>query len=203
MSFTPVDEFILDTTTRRARLLSPELLVGKLSVSLRSARRLLDRQCSAGWLNTDVFWAASVSSWPSLASWTPDQESPDFNQIERINKQRYARSEPRQQRLYWASKKAARLLGGWGADSYVAQRESATHDLLVANAYLKSSFSKHWLGEDLIGEHFAGTKPDALVSIDGEMLFAVEAVGSSYTALGKLERFHRLCEEVGLAYKLV
>ena len=111
------------------------------------------------------------------------------------------------QTLYVATSEAARLLGG-KARGELPHRYQATHDLGVAEIYLRIRDSRteqlqYWIGEDMLAPHRRGQKlPDAIIaSRPGATPKLVLEFGGAYDK-ARLREFHEDCSSRALPYEI-
>ena len=187
---------IVETLTRRVRLLSLEQIARvwwpKLR-SLRGVRRRLRSLSTAG-----LVARAIVNVHPlldvraPLVRWTPGEDPPDFARIAVLAKGRWQQASTPQQ-LFLATKFAANLFG-----SSAGQLPDVTHrdhDLLLGQVYVlyritRPAEAARWVGEDTRCKAGYRIKdPDALLcAAGGKVTRVIESAGRF--SQKQVESFH-------------
>ena len=150
----------------------------------------------------------SVSQ-PPYASWHPMEPAPDFGAIAWRGRQRIRGGVARRLRIYWATDRAVRTVGGIGGK--LRQPWQLQHDLGVTSIYLlmrrtDATAAERWVSEDLFRRETRGRRrgekiADAyLVNAQGQIIRAVELVGDYPTA--RLREFHAFWSHRRIPYEL-
>lgn len=209
---TPREADVLDTLTRRVRLLTLEQL-GELlrtadgrPVGLREARRLVDSLAARGLVR-----AVSLVARPPLPIrapeivWSPGDPTPDFERAA-YRLQRRWKCPPRSQACVVATGRAHNLHGT--RPRCLKQPLQASHDLGLANVYLRyrdlsPSLAATWRHEDALqaAASKGGRLPDAaLCAPDGKVFLALE-FGGAYKS-ERLLSLHRSCASSDTPYQV-
>jgi hypothetical protein len=209
MALTPRDHSLLDTLTRRVRVLSlvqignTWYLPSPRSVSL--ARRRLGRLELAGYVEKFRMFARPVIPLvrPVLA-WHPGLPEPDYRSLSRQLIRRWTQPAV-PTTMVIASRQAGILLGGHGGRR--PRASEATHDVCMAGLYLTMverdpSIRTYWQSEARLRQLGYGDSvflPDAMI-VTGESRRVIE-FGGSYSH-GKVARFHQSCADEALPYEI-
>ena len=199
---------ILQTLALRVRLMSPRQanriwLPGFQSE--RDLRQCLDQLVTAGLLQQWVVNAhPPLQPQNPLAAWSPGAPEPDWNDVSRRARQRWAKPATPTD-VFAASKQTANLFGG--NTHGLPPVEHRDHDLLLSDAYVAyrkhwPAYSARWIGEDFLSKAgFQIKDPDAfLIADDGKPLRVVESAGR-YTPK-QVESFHDHCASLEVPYEL-
>jgi hypothetical protein len=141
--------------------------------------------------------------------WKPGQEDPDPEKLSYQVQSRWeaqaGASEPRAATVYFASRRAANVLGG-AALARIKNHSQVTHDLHVTELYLKllretPPLAQAWVGEEILAPSRVNQKlPDAiLVASSGEPKLVME-FGGAYPP-DRVQAFHDDCKTRGLPYE--
>ena len=167
-----------------------------------SARRL----AAGGWLECYEILARPLRPLNApLFGWVHGEAPPDFYGLSSLLHRRAA-CVPVVTTVVRASAKA-RWLFGVGGNGVRIKLTQATHDLQVAEIYLRYAEqglpkSKHWVHEDFLpGSWRLRQRPDAVVTdSDGEIVRAIE-YGGDYSAR-RLFEFHRALSNLAIPYEI-
>ena len=200
---------ILDTLATKVRLLSvPQIADAwwpdRASGKSQAVRRL--RQLKAAGLIDEQ----TVHAYPPIplaepvATWAPGGPEPDCEAISYRLQSRWSGS-PRLTPVYTASEQTARRFGGVGGR--LAHPTQATHDLHVADLYLRARrldpvTAGLWLTEDLRPKAgFRQKDPDVIIDYpDGRPLLVIE-FGGRYDAI-RVREFHEHCARQNWRWEL-
>ena len=194
------------------------LLTNKVRVGTRDQLAGADVNCSPAALDELVgerlLNEASLSlvvpparRWP-YASWHPMQASPPFGAISWRGRQRIRAQAAKPTRIYWATHRAARTVGGIGGK--LRQPWQLQHDLGVTSVYLllcrtEPVLAEHWVGEDVYRREFGQRRKEKiadafLLNPAGQVYRVIEFVGDYST--GRLRDFHRYWSHRRIPYEL-
>jgi hypothetical protein len=175
---------ILDALTRRVRLLAERQIAAIWTSHLGTSDDLqaaLNQLITAGLLHRTMLNAhPSLEIRSPLVAWRPGGPAPNVTRIAARIRNRWCQSaEPT--RVYWASRKAANLLGSSMQElSTLLHRD---HDLLLGEVYVfyrrrRPRLAGRWLGESVFPKAgFQIKDPDAfLFGDDGRPLRVIESV---------------------------
>ena len=164
MTLTVRDHEIIQSLAARIRLLSLKQIARhwwrQSQHAEDTARKRLATLVSQGLLTSATVLAAELPALDApLCVWRPGQQPPDFGGLAWKLADRWV-SEPRLCRAYLATAQAARRFGG-RARGKIKNRYQATHDLGVAEVYLRlrterAELAEHWVGEDVLAPHRRG-----------------------------------------------
>lgn len=206
IELTQRDRALLDTLTRRVRLLSVEQVAAAFwgSSNRRSgAERRLRQLAEAGLLvRTTILARPLIELEAPVVLWTANDPRPDFGPVSHRLRARWQHP-PRATNVVYATTAAGAWMGGQGGRA--PRRSEATHDLHLAAVYLRL-LREHphraagWVSEGrLLAGGSDGKLPDAVIELRDERT-AVE-FGGAYS-VRKLEAFHEHCESCGLNYEI-
>ncbi|MDA0283177.1 MAG: hypothetical protein O3B86_07460 [Planctomycetota bacterium] len=206
--WTPRDLDIVETLTRRVRLLTDQQIQsiwwperGSLAVvhrrlgKLQSSRLLERTTINAQPVNTRI---------QPLACWTPGQPAPHAQHVSAAARQRWnCAAVPT--RVYSASRFAANLSGS--SALHFPRPEQFDHDLLLGQVYVeyrtnRSDEAARWVGEDALPKAGYRIKdPDAFLRDDaGRVVRIIESAGR-YSPI-QIESFHNHCRKYSVSYEL-
>ena len=144
-----------------------------------------------------------------LEIWPGYGPQPDYWALVWKLERRWKLLRPRRVTVYWATRRAAKLLGGAGGR--IARPSQLEHDLGATSSYiarlgLQPDTATGWVGEDLLrrrlSRHLLRRMPDAaIVDQDGLIQMMIEFGGQHYSA-NKLRAWHRHCCRFHLQYEL-
>ena len=206
--WTKTDLDIVETLTRRVRLLSVEQIARVWWPEIRSlrvVRRRLRRLSAAGLVAkamVNIHPLLDVCS--PLVRWTPGEDEPDFAQIAARAKGRWRlASIPKQ--LFLATKLAANLFGS--SAGHLPELTHRDHDLLLGQVYVlyrttRPAEATRWVGKDARPKAGYRIKnPDAcLLGSDGQVIRVIQSAG--HYSQKQVETFHEHCVGYGLPYEL-
>ena len=142
------------------------------------------------------------------ASWQPMQAPPPFGAISWRGRQRIRAGAAQPTRIYWATRRAARTVGGIGGR--LRQPWQLQHDLGVTSVYLllcrtDPGLVEHWVGEDVYRREFGQRRKEKLADAfllnpTGQVYRVIEFVGDYST--GRLRAFHRFWSHRRIPYEL-
>lgn len=170
-----------------------------------NARRGLGRLVSAGYL--DTFTVVARPELPlstPLATWEPTQHPPAFGSVAYRLQLRWNEA-PRPTRVYVATKRAAKVVGGYGGP--LRHPMQVSHDIHVTTVFLylrttNPSAAAEWIPEQKLAPLRRHQKlPDAALGRDPETLRRVIEFGNGYDA-DRLRAFHDDCEQRSLPYEV-
>jgi hypothetical protein len=151
----------------------------------------------------DVLAAGIEDRAEPLLAWQVGQPEPDWRAIVQQTRARWNGPVLSQRCIVATPAAAARF----GVTAHPPRLSEGTHDLHVAQVYLRMSVraperARKWVGEAAYGRHEdpAAKVPDAIIQLAGRPL-AIEIVGTSYSA-EKLSAFHGYCESKRMDYEL-
>jgi hypothetical protein len=208
ITLTPRDFEILESLTRRVRLLSTEQLRRIWwpdDVARPTARRRLVLLTEAGFLNRTIINAHPLLPVTRpLFAWTPAAPEPDSFAVAQCARSRWTEAaQPIE--VFWATRLAANLFGSTaGRLSGLIHRD---HDLLLGQVFVwyrtnRPADARAWLGEDALPKAGYRIKdPDAfLLGPENRPIRVIESAGSYAPA--QVQSFHEHCVEHDLPYEL-
>ena len=212
-SLTERDDDMLFTLARPVRALSvPQIARTYFSAAEnpeRATRLRLRKLAADDWVQIVVMTAQPETPLATpLATWAPGQSEPDLSHVARILQTRW-REPVEQIDAVVATVKTARRYGGVG--ERIPRRSEATHDIHLAQLYLKfraeaPERAAGWIGEDIISAQRktqaerAQPLPDALI-VEGNKSTIIEMGGSSYTS-DKLYLLHDYSAREAMPYEI-
>ena len=176
------------------------------SGELAQAEQALQKLEGAGWAESvSVLIPEVMPLSKPLYTWRRRPPGPNTGAMEWIAEKRVRALSVVEKRVYFASIRGARRIGGFGGFRAPHQ---CWHDLMLSACYecLSSvllDLSGRWLSEDCYKRDFPGRPaPDAMIldAGTGQPCLAVDVVGPSYGATGRLKKFHE--DFRWLAYQL-
>lgn len=142
------------------------------------------------------------------AFWRPTQETPKFGAISWQGRQRLRNGMTKPTRIYWATHRAVRTVGGIGGK--LRQPWQLQHDLGVTSVHLllrrsEPTLAAHWISEDIYRREFGQRRKDKiadafLVNPMGQVYRVIEFVGDYSTQ--RLRDFHRFWSRRRIPYEL-
>lgn len=142
------------------------------------------------------------------ASWQPMLASPPFGAISWRGRRRIRAGTAKPTRIYWATHRAARTVGGIGGK--LRQPWQLQHDLGVTSVYLllcrtEPALAEHWVSEDIYRREFIQCRRDKiadafLLNPAGQVYRVIEFVGDYSTQ--RLRDFHRFWSRRRIPYEL-
>ena len=146
----------------------------------------------------------------ALFRWKPGEEKPDYDKLSYQLQSRWTSrpgsTEARSVTVYFASHRAAHLLGG-EAVGRIKNPGQVTHDLHLTELYLKflreaPLLASAWAGEELIAPSRVHQKlPDAMLLDSKRIPRLVVEFGGAYPP-DRVKAFHEDCEMRGLPYEI-
>lgn len=205
--WTPRDLDIVETLTRRVRLLSLaqiQAIWWNGTTSTRTVRRRLMKLVQADLLQQFIVNAEALIPTAPLLSWTPGMPTPDCVAVSRQAKTRWNQvATPHE--LYVASPRSANLYGSMAGQ--LPPLHHRDHDLLLGHVYVvyrtqRPDVAPLWVGEDSRPKAgFRVKDPDAfLVSRGGQIQRVIESAGRYSSA--QCRSFHEHCAARRLPYEL-
>lgn len=203
------DEVILDTLTRRVRVLSLAQVArvwwGSRKGSVAQAKNRLRELEGQGWVEVFSILARPEPPLDSpVTAWTEGGSEPDFGAVSYRLRSRW--TEPARHTVaVIASERAGSRFGGAGGRR--PRASEGTHDLCLAAVYLRLLATEpkraaRWISEAKLfesGEGRNGRLPDAaIVTRAGK---TVIEFGGAYPPT-KIAEFHRFCADRGWGYEL-
>ena len=207
-TWTPRDLDVVETLTRRVRLLAIEQIARiwwPSATSSRAVRRRLRRLAAGGLIHRAIVNAHPLLPIARpLVRWSPDRNDPDFGRASAQARSRW--NQPAiPHEVYFASRLGANLLGS--SAGKLPDLTHRDHDLLLGQVYVwyRTKCTAEpgcWLGEDALPKAGYRIKdPDAfLVGSGGRFLRVIESAGAYGRA--QVESFHEHCLERDLPYEL-
>lgn len=205
--WTPRDLDIVETLTRRVRLLSfAQLQRGWWSetTSPRTVQDRLSRLVKAGLLQRTVANVRCLTVTRPLHVWRPGGKRPHAVRVSQQAHRRWPRTAAPTE-LFFATKLAANLFGSHAGR--FPKLEHRDHDLLLGDVFVfyrrqRPTEAPLWNGEDTRPKAgFRVKDPDAfLLDANGKTVRVIESAGS-YSPR-QVESFHQHCVEHELAYEL-
>jgi len=142
--------------------------------------------------------------------WKPGKTGPDYEKLSYQLQSRWTSqsgsTEPRAVTVYFASHRAAHVLGGH-AVGRIKNPSQVTHDLHLSELYLKilredPNLAKAWAGEEVIAPTRVHQKlPDAILLDSKGLPRLVMEFGGAYPP-DRVKAFHEDCEMRGLPYDM-
>jgi hypothetical protein len=215
LTLTDRDRAVLACATGPTRLFSLEQAAATwwsgFASGIVAARARLARLETAGLLVKRVFPTHPLLALDApLVVWRPGDDLPDFGSISyRLQKRWNLGTVPTT--TYIATTLATKLMGGLRrgdkADGRLRHPLQATHDLHVAELYLRflrsePALAECWVSEEVLQKRNPGKKASdgALLDRAGEIRLAIE-FGGSYRSR-RVKSFHRECARKNLPYEL-
>ncbi len=205
---TPRDLDILQTLTRRVRLLAMEQIRRiwwPKYGSARAARRRMLKLAAAGLVDRTIVNAHPLLPVEQpLAVWRQGNEEPNARRVSRQARARWRRpAKPLE--VFTATSRTASLFGSTATG--VPNMLHRDHDLLLGQVFVlyrtrRPEEARRWLGEDALPKAGYRIKdPDAfLIDADGRPGCVIESTGRY--AARQIVAFHAHCMEYDLAYEL-
>ncbi len=199
-AWTDLEFDVLETVTRRIKVMTDEQLTQALAVDAGSDRTAIERLLRAALVLTTTINARPLPKSPFVV-WESGTDSPDFDPVwRRVREQCHQDSLPT--RVYWAAPQTANLFGVKGGTlSSISERNN---DLRLAEAYVRHrARADHtiWLNAMVANKRYTTSIPAdaAIVGTDGVLQrVIVIARGDSQ----RLRDFHAACVRSGLAYEV-
>lgn len=199
-AWTDLEFDVLETVTRRIKVMTDEQLTQALAVDAGSDRTAIDRLLRAALVLTTTINARPLPKVPFVV-WEPGTDLPDFDSVwQRVREQCHQDSRPT--RVYWAAPQTANLFGVKGGTlSSISERNN---DLRLAEAYVQHrARADHtiWLNAIVASKRLTTSIPAdaAIVGTDGELQrVVVIARGDSQ----RLHEFHTACLNAATAYEV-
>ena len=208
MTLTPRDYDILETLTRRVRLLTVlqiAMVWWPTAKSQCHCRRRIDRLVNAGLI--EVLCVCVHPLLPvekPLFRWTPGAEEPDAEQVATACQQRWTKPDVPMS-VCVATPLSANLFGSTACGAPPTEQQN--HDLRLADVYVACRRQQPARAATWIGEHalpLAGYRiknPDAfLCDNTGRIRCVMESAGRYSTE--QVQSFHDHCAEQDLPYEL-
>lgn len=194
MALSDPNREVLRLLTHHVRIASLEQL---LTVDVRLTRRGLSQLVRAKLLRKRKLAVGVLKDVGSpLATWSPSRPVPQFGSVAWIGRRRIRSLSSQVTDLYWATRKATRLVGGCG--NRLRQPWQVQHDLGVTAVYLQlrrhtPEVAKRWLGEDLYRREHRQRRGEKIA--DGFILNGIGNVERAIEFVGdydaqRLESFH-------------
>ena len=207
LHLTERDRLLLQALVLKVRLFSQRQIVEHWFGDLSNTRRRLKRLAHAQWIQRIVVLARPTPELElPLFSWRPGHAAPDCGQVAWQCQQRWRRRPARQCVAWIATEQASQRFGGTARGS-LRHPTQATHDLGVAQVWLRflranPALAAAWHGEDLLASTRRGEKlPDAFILGDQNTVTWVIEFGGDYDA-GRVNTFHQDCAARQLPYQL-
>ena len=202
MLLTRYDLLLLDLLTWRVRLATADQLEAFQHLSAVRVRQLL----ASGFVRSTSMVLSIISPCEPLFRWNPGTNPHSFSALAYQFEKRRGVSPRRKNRIYWATAKAVRLVGGVGGR--VRQPLQVEHDLAMTEVFLRrrrldDETDAQWLGEDCYRLLYRprGKVPDGvLCNSEGKVVLAIE-FGGAYSAR-RIRQFHRHCDQLRLPYEI-
>ncbi len=198
---------LLDALVRRVKVLSLAQVSRTwwpTAHGTDAVRKRLHLLAGVGYVSRVRILAASeapVSN--ALARWAPGERVPDFAKVIAIASVRWESATRSVSCVAATALAAARF----AATFRTPRLSEGTHDLHVAQLYLRLLRASPWAAQRWEGEACRGTAshdgekvPDAMLRLPGRPM-AIEVVGQSYST-DKLRAFHEYCAARDLGYEL-
>lgn len=211
MKLTERDQQILSVLCNSVRMMSLEQLANHWWQSsanpLLIAGRRLKVLTNQGMLCTANVVAADLPAIERpVVAWVPGGMEPDFGAVAWQLQNRW-KSPPANVVVYVATPKATKTFGG-KATGKIKHHYQATHDLGVAQMYLryretKPQLIQYWIGEDELAPYRKHQKlPDAIIAeATTRTPKLVVEFGGAYDK-ERVTAFHRDCEQRALPYEI-
>jgi hypothetical protein len=206
-TLSPAATDLLETLTRRVRLLSLAQLKTLWRISPRNRRvlgRRVSRLCAAGLLDVHTINVQVLNPAGPLFAWRPGGEEPDPEALARRSQRRW-QFPAAPTTVCVASRRTANLFGSTSAG--LPKLEHRHHDLLLAAVYVFyrrrcPQEAALWVGEHALPQAgFQIKDPDAfLIDGQGQVVRVIESAGSYRPC--QVESFHEHCADEGLPYEL-
>jgi hypothetical protein len=206
-TLSPVAADLLETLTRRVRLISLVQLKELWQISARNRRvlrRRVSRLCAARLLEVHTINVQISNPAGPLFAWRPGDDEPDAEALARLSQMRW-QSPAAPTTVCVASRLAANLFGSTSAG--LPKVEHRNHDLLLAAVYICYRLrcpneAALWVGEHAIPKAgFQIKDPDAfLIGGQGQVIRVIESAGRYRPC--QIESFHEHCADEGLPYEL-
>ncbi len=203
-------ERLLLTLTWKLRVLSDAqaaVLLGVPGRRRRTAVRQLQRLQQRGLVARCRITLMEVCLQEPLVTWKPGTDQANWGRLAWDLEKRRAFGAPKTITVNWATRDAARLVGGVGGR--LRQPLQVEHDWGTAAVFLRRdhrrSAGPRWIGEDAYRRHFLhGSRakvPDAvLLNRRNQIVRAIE-YGGLYTS-GHLKSFHRYWSRRKVPYEI-
>lgn len=203
-AFTQRDEEILDTLSRRVRLLSlcqiARFWWNASRSSETNAQARIRSLEQAGWVSSHVVMVHPILEMTHpVFSWIPGQSFPAYHSLSYQLVCRW-NQEPIRMKIYIATSKCGHHFGGKGGK--LSRNHELSHDMNLAQVFLtkwkgQGMDPQLWESEDLFqSQEHPQKRPDAFI----EPNKAIE-MGGQY-GVDKLKTFHALCEENQWEYEI-
>ena len=207
MTLTPRNLDVLETLTRRVRLLSLQQ-VARIwwpdGHSTAGAIRRCDSLSADGWIERHVINAHPQLAIRPLSVWNPGEDEPEFAVLSQLCRTRWSLAAVPTPVIV-ATPRAANLFGSTSRG--LPAVEHRNHDLRLAQVYVhyrrqQPRLAAQWLGEHALPKAGYRLKdPDAfLVDTAGRVRRVIESAGRY--DIEQLESFHEHCVESDLPYEL-
>ncbi len=198
------DRLILDTLTCRVRIASEAQLQDACGGGVR---RPLSRLQQHGFLSRATVAVRLPAVAEPLLIWTPGDRAPDAGALAWQLQKRWTGIAPQVSTVWWATARAARLMGGVGGR--LRQPLQVAHDLGVAAVYFNRLSAGRqgvdWIGEDRYRREFKPARREKVADAveltpSGEITRAIE-FGGAYPARRVMD-FHRYWSRRQVPYEL-
>lgn len=185
--------------TARVRVATTGQLAEVCGVAPATLARRLGAMERAGWVHSARGSLRCPVMPRPVLTWKPDDPEPSFQRLAWRLDHRWASTEPRPVRLWWAAPQAVAEFGGVGGR--VRQPLQLEHDCAVCEVFVRRGRGTDWRMEDLLaGESYGGKVPDAVI-VDAGGADTVVEIGGQYPA-ARLEAFHRAMRSSDSTYEL-
>lgn len=169
-------------------------------------KRLVTLQSQGLLLKTEVLACALPPILEPVNCWAPGKSQPDLGSIAWQLQSRW-NTAPKPVEAFIATRQAAKLFGG-KATGRIKRHYQATHDIGVAQMYLRVRETRpalitQWIGEDRLAPYRQQQKlPDAVIakSPSSTPLLVLEFGGSYDKA--RVTEFHLDCEQRAVPYEI-
>lgn len=206
-TLSPAATDLLETLTRRVRLMSLAQLKALWRISARNRRvlgRRVSRLCAARLLDIHTINVQVLNAAGPLFAWRPGAEEPNPEVLSRRSQARWQLPAV-PMTVCVASRLAANLFGSTSAG--LPKLEHRNHDILLAGVYVfyrlrRPQQATFWTGEHALPKAgFQIKDPDAfLIDGQGQVIRVIESAGRYRP--NQIESFHEHCADEGLSYEL-
>jgi hypothetical protein len=210
MTLTERDERLIQTLLWKVRLLSFEQITrtwwpdteSARTNAKRRVRKLIDNKII---VREHAFARPLLQLEAPVFRWKPGKAGPDYEKLSYELQSRWV-EEPRRLSVYFASQRAANILGG-NALGKIKNQNQVTHDLHLSELYLKlikeePKLAEAWAGEDVIAPTRVHQKlPDAILLDSTKHPRLVMEFGGAYPP-DRVQAFHEDCAARGLPYEM-
>jgi len=196
-----VTDAVLTLLTDKARFATSEQVAAVLGTPPEATARKLKALAKAGWLDSaTVIVRRPKFTLPLMTEADPEAMAAS---VAWKLETRWGNARPKPARLWWATRRAARLCGGRYAG--VRQPLQIEHDLLLLDALIRRQPANpgwEWVGEDDLrhrAREFGGKVPDAAVN-DCDRMTVIE-IGGQYSS-ERLKEFVTAMNRFRLAFEV-